>query len=1291
MVHASLRMRLTLMVLLAIVPSLLLALLTGLHQRTLLMDHARAVSVRLAKDIAEDEGLVVDSTRRLMASLAMNPVVLGDDPAACGAVLADMLATDHVYTNLTLIAPNGEMICGAQGASTAGNVLDRVYFQRVLATGQFAIGDYVFGRITGQPALLTGYPILDETGAVRAVLHAGINLSWVAQATDDVRLPPGSHVTVVRRDGTVLERYPDAEQWRGQVRAMSSPLAARIQSGRRQGVGEAVDDDGVATLYAFRVLGQRDGGVASDPYGADTAAVDEGTDGSAGGTVSSAPPDPTQAVVVITVPVSAAMAEADDSTREQLLALAAVALLGIGAAWFGGEAFLLRRVRSLAAVAERVTTGDLTARARSGHDSGELGALAGAFDRMTESLQRRSLEREEASRALAESEARYRAIVEEQTEWIVRYRPDLTITFVNGAYSRHLGRSPEELIGTSLGPHLVQTTPEAFRERLALLTPDEPTRSTEDWTDGPDGSRRWEQWTDRAIFDAAGRIVEYQSVGNDVTARRQAEAARNESDTKRKLAADALVRQDRLLSGVAAATNQLLVSTNFASAIGAALATLGETAGVDRVRIIESVGDEPSGTPVLEVRFEWATDPATECHYEDEPHNQARLELLRRWCRALAAGRPIRRLSRELPRLERDVVEGWGMRSVLAVPIHIEERFWGCVGFDAYDADRVWTDSEVSILGAMAGSIGGAIARQQTEQAMQAARRSAERESERLRTLADLAQVISSTLDTADVLREIARSAARLMDAPLASFFVVDEKERRGRGSAFSDPAQGVDAPYTGLEFGVGCVGWVAETREHLDVPDVFQDGRITTPDWWRRHDLRSFYGVPVLHEQHLLAVLGLYGRAPFSFDAEDRDLLEIFVGQVATAFRNASLFEAVAQSNRALETSVRRANELAEVARAASRAKSDFLSRMSHELRTPMNAILGFAQLLELGDEGHERSENVDHILKAGQHLLGLINEVLDISRIESGRLHLSVEPVDACAVSEEIVDLVRPLAEERRVGVQVDRPSDLPTWIMADHQRLKQVITNLLTNGVKYNRPGGQVTISFEMLVGYLRIAVRDTGVGIERDKIGRLFDPFDRLDADLSGIEGTGLGLTISRSLAEAMGGSLTVESFVGQGSTFWLDLPTTDAPPDAVDAGELTEALAPAGPETQRHVVLYVEDNAANRVLIQRILDWRPGIDLVMAPDGQSGLALARERHPSLVLLDLHLPDVSGREVLETLRRDPDTADVPVVVLSADASPGQIQRLLSAGAHSYLTKPIVVRELLDTLDTILEQAA
>src|SRR4051794_3738916 len=236
MLHASLRTRLTLMVMLAIVPALLLALSSGLQQRLILISHASDVSVRLAKDVADDEGLLIDDTRRLLATLATNPVVLGDDSAACGALLASLLAADGTYSNLAVLAPNGDTACSAQGLSGPTNGGDRQYFQRALATRQFAVGEYVIGRLSGQPALLTGYPVLDASGAVRAVIHAGINLSWVSKVAEEFKLPAGSHVTVVTPDGLVLERHPDGTPWRGQSMTLDGSLAAQLQAGARHGV-----------------------------------------------------------------------------------------------------------------------------------------------------------------------------------------------------------------------------------------------------------------------------------------------------------------------------------------------------------------------------------------------------------------------------------------------------------------------------------------------------------------------------------------------------------------------------------------------------------------------------------------------------------------------------------------------------------------------------------------------------------------------------------------------------------------------------------------------------------------------------------------------------------------------------------------------------------------------------------------------------------------------------------------------------------------------------------------------
>jgi PAS domain S-box-containing protein len=390
--------------------------------------------------------------------------------------------------------------------------------------------------------------------------------------------------------------------------------------------------------------------------------------------------------------------------------------------------------------------------------------------------------------------------------------------------------------------------------------------------------------------------------------------------------------------------------------------------------------------------------------------------------------------------------------------------------------------------------------------------------------------------------------------------------------------------------------------------------------------------------------------------------------------------------------TSRRETERALEEARAAaeqaSKAKTEYLSRMSHELRTPLNAILGFAQLLEM-DEPRQEQDSLQHILSAAQHLLALINEVLDIAAIEAGRLSLSLEPVAVAEVMAEAASLVRPLAGERDI-LLVDPPQASSDHIVADRQRLKQVLLNLLSNAVKYNRQGGRVELAcVPVAAERLRITVTDTGPGIAQDRLDRLFVPFERLGRERTSVEGTGLGLALSKRLVEAMGGTLEVSSEVGRGSAFSVVLPLGEDPAGRVRKAEGLPRQDRSGPEPSALTVLCIEDNVSNLQLVERVLSRRPAVRLMSAMRPQAGLDLAAEHHPDLVLLDLHLPDMPGQEVLRRLRAEPKTADVPVVILSADVRPSLITQLLEAGAQAFLTKPLDVKELLGLLDTISTQ--
>jgi signal transduction histidine kinase len=362
-----------------------------------------------------------------------------------------------------------------------------------------------------------------------------------------------------------------------------------------------------------------------------------------------------------------------------------------------------------------------------------------------------------------------------------------------------------------------------------------------------------------------------------------------------------------------------------------------------------------------------------------------------------------------------------------------------------------------------------------------------------------------------------------------------------------------------------------------------------------------------------------------------------------------------------------------------ANRAKSEFLSRMSHELRTPLNAILGFGQILEgeLTDPG--QSESAREVLKAGRHLLQLIDEVLDVSRIDAGEISLSVEPVHVGEALEAAIGLIRPMAGTREIGLK-DAPADL--HVLADRQRLLQILLNFFSNAIKYSGPDQAVSLMCVALAdGMIRISVRDQGEGISPEEIDKLFIPFERLGASKSRTQGVGLGLAISKRLVELMGGKIGVESTVGEGSTFWVELPVAESP---IEPFARTEPPGIARAAADRlYTVLYIEDNLVNLKLVERIIGLRFELRMLAAMQGSRGLELARQHQPDLILLDLHLPDIDGGEVLRRLKAAPETRAIPVVMLSADGTAGQRERFLAAGARAYLTKPLDVRKFLEVI--------
>jgi signal transduction histidine kinase/ActR/RegA family two-component response regulator len=372
-----------------------------------------------------------------------------------------------------------------------------------------------------------------------------------------------------------------------------------------------------------------------------------------------------------------------------------------------------------------------------------------------------------------------------------------------------------------------------------------------------------------------------------------------------------------------------------------------------------------------------------------------------------------------------------------------------------------------------------------------------------------------------------------------------------------------------------------------------------------------------------------------------------------------------------------------------SNQAKSEFLARMSHELRTPLNSILGFSQVLNTDPDEpltQSQKESVRQILKAGWHLLALINEVLDLARIESGKLQLSIESVGVEHIVREALTLIAPVAEKHQVKVVDETKAFRQLFVMADRTRLKQVLLNLLSNGVKYNRTGGTVTLTCaQEHEGRLVIAVSDTGAGLTQDEQGMLFTPFTRIRARAD-VEGTGMGLAITRRLIELMGGTIGVESVPGSGSRFFFELGIGEKPLSSW-GDETDPSLIIARTDANVATLLHVEDNPANRALVARILERRPHISIIAADTAEKGLELARTRDPDLIVLDINLPGMDGYEALALLHSYPDTRNIPVIALTANAMPSDVKRGLEAGFLQYLTKPIDVKEFLRTIDLFL----
>jgi len=467
----------------------------------------------------------------------------------------------------------------------------------------------------------------------------------------------------------------------------------------------------------------------------------------------------------------------------------------------------------------------------------------------------------------------------------------------------------------------------------------------------------------------------------------------------------------------------------------------------------------------------------------------------------------------------------------------------------------------------------------------------------------------------------------------------------------------------------------------------------------------KNYFTDPDRAEASIKQVLSQKKVSNYELTVRARDGVETVVSYNATTFydrdRNLRGMFAAARDiteRKGLDRALREKNVELEsaktVAEKANLAKSDFLSGMSHELRSPLNAILGFAQLMDSESPPPlpAQKENIAQILQAGWHLLKLINEILDLAKIESGKVSLSLEPVSLAEVMRDCQALMDSQAQQH--GIRIIFPQVDAAWfVRADQTRLKQVLINLLSNAIKYSRKLSTVDVEcVASTPNRFRISIRDTGTGMSPEELTQLFQPFNRLKQEAGTEEGTGIGLVVAKKLVKLMGGDIGVNSALGVGSTFWFELASAEPPTVAavvIKAVASTELQVP--PEAPLRTILYVEDNAANLRLVYQLIARRPDLRLLTAVNGRLGIKIAGAAQPEVILMDINLPDISGLEALRLVRADPVTAHIPVVALSANAMPRDIEKGMEAGFFRYLTKPINVMEFMDTLHVTLEFAA
>jgi PAS domain S-box-containing protein len=889
---------------------------------------------------------------------------------------------------------------------------------------------------------------------------------------------------------------------------------------------------------------------------------------------------------------------------------------------------------------------------------------------------------------------------------------------VNRAWENILGYSKTELEHRKLFEFIHSDDLQATLDAMNRLSEKNPILNLIDRYKTKDGSYRYIEW--HSVFE--GNLI--YAAARDITERKRTEDFEFE-----------LLQLSSKMTGIA--TNEI------ADTIEMSLERIGQFLVADRAYVFEFDWSKNTMTNT----YEWCNERTS---HEIKNIRDFSLDTIPEWTTAIKNQEVIYIPSvRVLPpnwKAERDLFNQRGIKSLLVIPMYSENDLIGFVGLDTVSENKVYNKSEVNILKVWSRMLSSLISKGKTERLLEQTRQNYETF---FNTLDDFLWVLDKEGNIIHfnntALTRLEFSLDELVNKSIITVNPPDRQEEArnllgkllsGSDEIFSIPVMSKSGKIIPVETkaihgfwnGQPIIFKVSKDISQIKLSEqkfstAFQSNSammaISYFDEGQYVDINNAFLEVLSYSRD--EIIGKTNKELKLFvdpkqrkeilDSLNQDIpvrkVEILMrtkdGIVKTGLLSAdSIF---IDAKRCLLTVTiditerKKAEEALKIAQLeadkANIAKSEFLSRMSHELRTPMNSILGFAQLLNMGELNAGQKKGVNHILHSGKHLLDLINEVLDISRIEAGRLSLSMEPVKIFNVIQEVIDIAGPLAAQRQILIEVNELPDNLLHVKSDKQRLKQVILNLINNAIKYNRDGGKITISTELIpkpetgVVMVRISISDTGIGISKDNIKNLFKPFERIGAENTQIEGSGLGLAVVKKLIDALDGKIGVESELNKGTTFWIELPKTDSPLEGLDKtiilSEVNTTLV-----NKRGTIVYIEDNTPNIELVDQILkSHSSNIRLLTCKYGREALNYAHEYSPDLILLDLNLPDMHGSEVLKILQSNEKTKSIPVIIISADAMPQQLDKLINAGAKKYLTKPLDVIEFLKVVSDYLKQ--